>query len=193
MATKNTGTTQDAPRATDIRWGGTHAERGRALADVLTQLASELEAGSHPDGEVRRLRVEGAIDAMYAVAMGLEGSNAQRQALLREDLIDRCKGWRDHTRAGPSDARTVDAYESYAELAIQGHAAIAPQNEALARRHKHLIAAVIRADVENRGGRGNRAANSMNDAVEALCDAMGWAADAETIKRTRRRRKPPGQ
>lgn len=181
----------DAVRAP--RWGGTYANRARALAAYFERLAAALE-GNWP--EPKKARVRSVIDRAYGVVMGHHHDNSEaRAARMREDLIGRAKknGEMLRDKGIPDSWRTPEAYANYAALVIEGFSNWAPENAERVGACREQIIALIRAVAENTGGRSKRPSKTVSEATEELCDAMGWPASAETVNRTRRRRKPPGR
>ncbi|HEU4544631.1 MAG TPA: hypothetical protein VFR23_26125 [Jiangellaceae bacterium] len=183
-----------------IRAGHPDAERARILAQRLTDAAYAIEAPwASPEDKAAAVALARRSAEVLAE---LGGDKGEREARLREVLLDLCKqsgriarGWArsDHWQNKRDRAEVLG---TSTDVVCNKFTSIVPELR-LSKKQREAIRGLLVAIAENRGGRGKRArVPSIEASTEALCRAMGWKGKAASVARTRRRHRariPPGQ
>jgi len=160
-----------------------------SLGRKLQELAALLRGEDLSDEDALRLGV--LARRVFGLVTGEPEphSSDEANARRRELLLALCQA------GGRLVRHTGDAADTYAASAAEEYGIREPAERALARTNLPLIRALIEAHGKNTGGRGRKGKDAVNEAIETLCDAMGYPANAKTIERTRQRRtartKPP--
>jgi hypothetical protein len=188
-------------------------ERALRVAQVLESLAEQLGQPLaeriaeidpdrfDPEEHARLVEADAreTIRRIHDAWQGLDAINvAERAAKQRETLLQLCRMMGRFLRAKlrqPGAPPSLD--QGLADLAVRSYARDVPEHADLARHNIEHVRALIQAIAQNVGGRAKRAAKSVEQCVEELCDAMGYPADYKTVGRTagarraRSRAKPP--
>ncbi len=154
-----------------------------SLGRKLLDLAKEVRRDGLSSAETAQCGV--VARGVLAVMTGEAPTHGAEEAKARsrETLLDLCKAAGRMARPPngiPADVSAVLVARAYGERE--------PVYRTLAAENVTRIRALVEAHRNNTGGRGNKGAEAETRAVEELCDAMGYAADRATIRRTARRR-----
>ena len=159
------------------------ASQLEAWARQLQRLATRLRTGMDADADVD---AEKARLAMRALGVILNGEPPTTPEADRDFLLGMCAhyGQWKYLRKSP------EQLDIYVRTIVAVCSALATPAE---RKRLTLAAPKIRALVEthmkNTGGRGNRGREAVEKAQEALMKAIGYPAKANSVRRSKTRRK----
>lgn len=156
--------------------------RARRLAHELEIWAFRIQDGR--TSETERAELVTRVRRLDAAWMGLDGRRALDRDVAARELI------RDTCREATANGLTLQRAEM---LALARLSDALPELGPALFAHRDQVRAVLRARQQNRGGRGKRAEQTADDALEVLLRTLGLGATIKTLKRsaTRRRKLPP--
>jgi len=161
-----------------------------ALADKLERPRAELEEGIDPE----RYDVKTQVDASLASARetigrlhdtwtGVDSKHTPTLASQRRGaLLSAClQASTLLTLKVPAGSKRSSSEDGAVDLALEIYSTDLPEHAALARASRVLVRDVLRAHARAKG------APKLAEAIESLCDAMGFPADYDSVKKSDQR------
>ncbi len=172
--------------------------KARRLAHLLTQLADKIEkprADLEAEIDSDRYDVKKQADAVVLAARtviqrlhdawrGLDASQGvELDARRRETLLENCRLMGATLRTMKPQLGGPDLEAGLTDAAIGTYADDVPKHRALVNKHRALVVGLIRSHARKPG------AQPVARAAEDLCDALGFPANYDSIKRVARRQR----